>query len=106
MKVVRRSRNFPLVVSSEGRKKERNQEDFTDFVHSKMASGDLDSTTNPASAEAAVTTLASTNAPEAPISDKKVGALVLDSGGLIKNEIAVSTLISQAQELYDTPLPV
>ena len=32
-------------------------------------------------------------------SDKKVGALVLDSGGLIKNEIAVSTLLSQAEQL-------
>ncbi|KAH8890137.1 D-site 20S pre-rRNA nuclease [Thozetella sp. PMI_491] len=67
----------------------------------------MESTVEPPSAQVPLeekpTMSASAALPTTPALDKKVGALVLDSGGLIKNEIAISTLISQTEELYTIP---
>jgi hypothetical protein len=37
---------------------------------------------------------------------KRIKAAVLDTGAIIKNEISISTLIAQADELYTTPAVV
>ena len=60
---------------------------------------------NPAPAIPASATAPSTSAaPTTPV--KPVHSLVLDANAIIKNEPAVSTLISQAEELYTIPAVV
>jgi hypothetical protein len=62
---------------------------------------------NPAPTMEPIATATLTESSNAPAStaaaSKPVNALVVDTGPLIKNEIAISTLLAQAEEIYTIP---